>query len=288
MIPYAARTDTGLRRKENEDSYRVDEELGLWIVADGLGGHSNGEIASAIACDVISEDVQRGASLQSAIEHAHRAVLQEIKRRDLDSNMGTTVVVLRLEKDRYEIAWVGDSRAYLFDGNLTQLTRDHSTINELLAQGAISEKSAATHPQRHALSRSLGVSERNESEAGIVAGTLKAGQQILLCTDGLTDELSDAQILGELRINGSPDEQADALLKAALANGGRDNLTLAIVGSGVSRARRRNGGSPSLETTQNIGESAAAVAPRRSAVGVGAILLLLALLAAGLTVWALS
>ena len=288
MISYAARTHTGLRREENEDSFRVDEELALWIVADGLGGHSNGEIASAIACDVIREDVRGGASLRSAIEHAHRAVLQEIERRDLDSNMGTTVVVLRLEGDRYEIAWVGDSRAYLFDGNLKQLTRDHSTVNELLEQGAISSKTAATHPQRHALSRSLGVSERNESEAGIITGTLKAGQQILLCTDGLTDELSDAQILGELRINGTPDEQADALVKAALANGGRDNLTLAIVGGGAPRPGRGGRGSPSLETTQSIGEAAAAAAPRRGAFGIGAILLALAAIAAGLALWILS
>jgi protein phosphatase len=284
MIPFAARTPPGLRREANEDNYSVDEALGLWIVADGLGGHASGEIASAIACEVISRAVRGGASLTDAIAQAHRALLEEIERRDLESNMGTTVVALRLHNRDYQIAWVGDSRAYLYDGSLRQLTADHSAISELLQKGAIDARKAATHPQRHALSRSLGVSETNESEAGVVSGTLKANQQLLLCTDGITDELSDAQILGELRINGSPDEQADALVKAALASGARDNLTLVLVGSSTVKAKEPGGQAPSLETTQNIGEPVRSTVPRRSSLGYGALLLLAAALA-GVILW---
>jgi serine/threonine protein phosphatase PrpC len=285
MIPFAARTHPGLRRGANEDNYSVDEALGLWIVADGLGGHSNGEIASAIACEVINREVRGGASLSDAIAQAHRALLEEIERRDIESNMGTTVVALLMTGRDYQIAWVGDSRAYLYDGGLKQLTADHSAIGELLAKGAIDARKAAKHPQRHALSRSLGVSETNEAEAGVVSGTLKANQQLLLCTDGVTDELSDAQILGELRINGSPDEQAEGLVKAALAGGGRDNLTLILVGSRAAKPTGRREPAPSLETTQNIGEPVKSVTPRRKALSYSAILLLLAAAIAGITLW---
>ena len=254
----------------------------MWIVADGLGGHSSGEVASAIACDVIRREVSSGAGLVDARARAHGEVLEEIARQGLDSNMGTTVVALRLLDEHYEIAWVGDSRAYLFDGHLKQLTHDHSAINELLAKGAIDSRRAATHPQRHALSRSLGVSDRNASEPGVVSGSLREGQQILLCTDGITDELSDAEILGELRINTDPDAQADALVKAALANGGHDNLTVVIVGSSVRRSAASSRPVDDLEITQNIGEPGVSAAPRNALRAVLWALVALAAVAAGL------
>lgn len=285
MIPFAARTHPGLRREANEDSFFADAEQGLWIVADGLGGHSNGEIASAIACEVIRNDVAEGVSLVDAIEHAHQEVLKEINRRDLASNMGTTVVVLRMQNKHYEIAWVGDSRAYLFDGRLSQLTSDHSTVSELLASGAIDEKGAATHPQRHALSRSLGVSDRIESRADTISGTLKRGQQLFLCTDGVTDELSDTEIQGELRINESPEQQVDALVKSILANGGRDNLTMILVGAGSPGKVVRGEEPANLEITQNIGDPAAAVSPRRQSMGYGVALILVAAIIAGVAMF---
>lgn len=288
MNSFVARTHPGLRRDKNEDHYVADGVLGLWIVADGLGGHSNGEIASAIACDVIRRDVSEGVELVDAIAHAHREVLDEIARQGLDSNMGTTVVALMLRDGHYDIAWVGDSRAYLFDGHLKQLTDDHSAINELLAKGVIDSRRAAQHPQRHALSRSLGVSDRNASEPGAVSGSLKAGQQILLCTDGLTDELSDAEILAELRINAEPDEQADALVKAALAKGGHDNLTLIIVGDGVRREPATAPGTSDLEVTQNIGEPVSVSMPRSTSRRlVGALLVSAATLAGLYALWKL-
>ncbi|MEL7045778.1 MAG: protein phosphatase 2C domain-containing protein [Pseudomonadota bacterium] len=309
MIPYAARTHPGLHREANEDSYTVDEELGLWIVADGLGGHSDGEVASALACDVICRDIRGGVSLQSAIAHAHQAVLEEIekqgahksleqgapatpdavnKTRTVDSGgaMGTTVVVLRLIDNRYEIAWVGDSRAYLFDGQLRRLTADHSAVNELLAKGVIDARKAANHPQRHALSRSLGVSEHNTSSAEVVSGKLKPGHQILLCSDGLTDELDDAEILGELRINETPEAQAEALQRAALESGGRDNITLLIVGAPASRRELRHKESSSLETTQDVSGHTAAASQRRSSFRLGFIFL--ALIAAAVAAAALN
>ncbi|MEM6546103.1 MAG: protein phosphatase 2C domain-containing protein, partial [Pseudomonadota bacterium] len=165
MIPYAAKTHQGLKRGKNEDNFAVEPTMGLWVVADGVGGHSNGEVASKIACEVIVDQVSAGLTLSDSIAHAHKEVLAEIRARNAESNMGTTVVALQLNESRYEIAWVGDSRAYLYDGKLTQLTKDHSAVNELLDRGVITPDKVAGHPQRHALSRSLGVSDLNQSQA---------------------------------------------------------------------------------------------------------------------------
>ncbi|MFT4768469.1 MAG: serine/threonine protein phosphatase PrpC [Glaciecola sp.] len=258
MIPFSARTHPGLRRSKNEDNFETDADLGLWIVADGVGGHSNGEVASEIACTTIREQVAKGSDLRSAIENAHQAVLREIDTRDAGNNMGTTVVALQLRGDSYEIAWVGDSRAYLFDGGLKQLTRDHSAVNDLIDSGAISKAQAAIHPQRHALSRSLGVSSTNASSVSVIKGKLGAGEQILLCSDGLTDELADTTIIAELTRNADLESQVDALVSAALASGGRDNLTLVLLGSPRQKPRSQKEAAPDLEVTQNI---AARLAP---------------------------
>jgi protein phosphatase len=266
MIPFAATTHPGLRRKKNEDNFEADEALGLWIVADGVGGHSNGEVASAIACATIREGVSKGLELSRAIEDAHQAVLSEINTRDAGNNMGTTVVALRITGNDYEVAWVGDSRAYLYDGKgkrLKQLTRDHSAVNDLLDSGAITPDQAASHPQRHALTRSLGVSASNASRVSSVTGRIKTGQQLLLCTDGLTDELADHAIENALAQNADLQTQVDSLLAAALAQGGRDNLTVIVLGSPQHNARDKKDTAPDLATTQNIAASVQAARPDR-------------------------
>jgi protein phosphatase len=272
MMPFAARSHPGLKRSNNEDSFVMDEALGLWVVADGVGGHSSGEVASAIACETIRAQVRAGASLESAIGSAHDAVLCEIDSRDADgsdrgSNMGTTVVALRLDGDHYEVAWVGDSRAYLFDrrraGRLQPLTVDHSAVNDLVADGVLTQQQASTHPQRHALSRSLGVSRDTASAAGVVRGRLRSGEQIILCSDGLTEELHDAAIASELARQTSADGQVDALVEAALAAGGRDNITVIVVGAPAQRGAH-HGESRSLETTQSAALVASAADKPRS------------------------
>lgn len=252
MTPFAATTHPGLRREKNEDKFEADEALGLWVVADGMGGHSNGEVASAIACATIHAEVAKGIDLARAIEDAHQAVLREISARDAGNNMGTTVVALRLTGKQYQIAWVGDSRAYLYDGTLRQLTRDHSAVNDLLDSGAITPDQAVNHPQRNALTRSLGVSATNASSVSVVTGKLQTGQQLLMCTDGITDELTDHAIANELSLNGDLRTQVDALQAAALAQGGRDNLTLIVLGRPRRNNRSRKNAAPDLETTQNI------------------------------------
>ena len=263
MIPYAAKTHQGLKRGKNEDNFAVEPTIGLWVVADGVGGHSNGEVASKIACEVIVDQVSAGLTLSDSIAQAHREVLAEIRVRNAESNMCTTVVALQLNESRYEIAWVGDSRAYLFDGNLTQLTKDHSAVNELLDRGVITPDKVAGHPQRHALSRSLGVSDLNQSEASTLTGTLAEGQQLLLCTDGLTDELTDSMILRELQSNQNPEKQVQSLLDSALAQGGSDNLTIVVVGDPLYKPTVAKPGAD-LEVTQDLGEPSSLAVPRKA------------------------
>lgn len=232
MKVFAANSHPGRKRDHNEDCYRADAELGLWLVADGVGGHANGEVASRIVGDTLVQQLTEGKSLADGIIAAHRAVLQEIESRD-SSNMGSTVVAFRLQGDDYEIGWVGDSRAYLYDGGIKQLSRDHNPVNELLARGAITAEQAAAHPERHVLSQSLGVSDSIKVSPGKARGKLRPGQQILLCSDGLTDELGDAQIASILAAKSTTQEQVDGLIEAALQAGGRDNVTVVLVGEAV-------------------------------------------------------
>ncbi|MEM8941736.1 MAG: protein phosphatase 2C domain-containing protein [Pseudomonadota bacterium] len=256
MIPYAAKTHQGLKRNKNEDNYAAEPSIGLWVVADGVGGHSNGEVASRIACEALVAGVRDGLTLAQSIGQAHESVLEEIRARGQSSdqnstNMGTTIVAVVFSGRKYTISWVGDSRAYLFDGNLKQLTRDHSAISELLARGVLSPDKVADHPQRHALSRSLGVSDLNTSTPSSVSGKLRKGQQLLLCSDGLTDELSDDQIQRKLRSKKSADDQVEALIQSALAHGGSDNLTVILIGDPPEK-RSSIGDQLDLDVTQDI------------------------------------
>jgi serine/threonine protein phosphatase PrpC len=238
LIEYAASTHVGLKRSRNEDCYEADSTLGLWLVADGVGGHSGGDIASAIVKMTIRKEVSRGVALVTAIRQAHVDVLKEIDRLGTNMRMGSTVVGLTMEGDEYTLAWVGDSRAYLWDGvDLQQLTRDHSHVRDLVDRGLLASEDVATHPDRNAITQSLGISSDMNLEPGEIKGQLQFGQQILLCSDGLTDELPDKTISEHLRAHSSIQEQVDALLHGALEAGGRDNVTLVVVGVPCSGAR---------------------------------------------------
>ena len=230
MSAFAGKSHPGYKRSHNEDCYLADAELGLFLVADGVGGHADGEVASAIVRDTLRADLRTGASLVDAIHDAHRAVLDEIDRRD-ESNMGSTVVAALVAHGEYDIAWVGDSRAYAFDGELTQISRDHNPVSEMLALGAITPEQAATHPERNVLSQSLGVSGTIKIAPGHIRAGLHPGQQLLLCSDGLTDEITDAQISRIMQEQPTPQAQVDALVEAALDAGGRDNVTVVVVGA---------------------------------------------------------
>jgi protein phosphatase len=275
-IQFAAATHAGLKRKHNEDCYEADGALGLWLVADGVGGHSCGEVASDIVRTTVKHDVIAGQSLTQAITRAHQAVLDEIGRDEKASGMGSTVVALLLAGDNYELAWVGDSRAYLWNSSLQQLSHDHNRVSELMDQGIITQQQASQHPERHVLTQSLGVSEQMALQPGQRQGTLARDQQILLCSDGLSDELPDEKIATIMATHNSPQSQVDALIQAALAAGGNDNITAIVIGA--VGARQAPHGASDLETTHSTRSSPAGDNRARGRFPLGAWMLMSALL----------
>ncbi len=223
-------TNIGKVRRINEDAYALDEELGLFLVADGMGGHAAGDVASRLTVEHVLQAVQQGEPLAEAIASAHQVVLDAGDQGIGDPNMGTTVVALQLHGHEFEVAWVGDSRAYLWDGrHLTQLTHDHSTVQELVDLGYLSREDARIHPYSGLLTRSIGIARSERVEVDHVTGLLHREDQILLCSDGLTTELPDAAIAELLAAPGSPQEKVDLLIQVALEVGGNDNITALLV-----------------------------------------------------------
>lgn len=229
-IEFGHHSHVGLRREHNEDTYHADAEAGLWLVADGMGGHENGEIASALARDVIVREIAAGASLSDAIRLADEEIISHSRKRAQALPMGTTIAALRLNGDEYEVGWVGDSRAYLWNGTFKQISQDHSYVRELVEQGAISAEQARTHPHRNVVTQALGVTDPASLRVETVSGKLEKGWQILLCSDGLTEEVDDAEIGAVLaREDFSAQEAVDHLIVAALDGGGSDNVTVVLL-----------------------------------------------------------
>lgn len=236
-------SDTGRVRANNQDSILVDDELCLWLVADGMGGHAGGARASEIARDLIQKRCAAGACLQDAVLDAHHAIRTEQADRPEYSDMGTTVVALIEQAEEYEICWVGDSRAYRFapaSGELELLTRDHNVAGMLVAAGALSPAEAARHPQRHVLTDCLGLTGEHEPRIGSLRDHWRPGEWMLLCSDGLTGELDDAEIGRTLAAAGGIEAAGDALLQSALKAGAHDNVSVVLVA-----------GPPGLEKTSS-------------------------------------
>jgi PPM family protein phosphatase len=230
MIEFGHLSHVGLRRELNEDTYYGDAELGLWLVADGMGGHEFGEVASALARDAVVREVKLGKTLSDAIRFADADIISLSRQRQESLPMGTTMVAVKIQGQRFELAWVGDSRAYLWNGQLRQLSSDHSFVQELIDQGAITAEQARNHPNRNVITQALGVTDPEHLKVETLSGELKPGMQLLLCSDGLTEEVNDSQIahlLAEKDI--SAQECVDQLVSAALDGGGSDNVTVILL-----------------------------------------------------------
>ena len=223
-----AATDKGQVREGNEDAYVVDPRLQLYAVADGMGGHQAGEVASATALEALRAAVASGFAVGESVTRANAAVFEKASDDDALTGMGTTVTALVPDGAQITIGHVGDSRAYLFrNGELRQLTDDHSLVEELVREGRITEEQAAVHPQRSIITRALGVDP--DVEVDVATLSLQHADRVLLCSDGLTTMLRTEEIATILRRETDPTRCANALVDAANDAGGEDNITAVVV-----------------------------------------------------------
>lgn len=233
-IDFFCASHPGLVRDHNEDAYLADPALKLWAVADGMGGYEGGEVASAIVVEELARRMKKGADLAEAVEACHQAIVAAVARGEGAPEMGSTVVAARFDDSRYEVAWVGDSRAYLWNGTgLRQLTRDHSYVQLLLAAGLIEASELATHPNRNIILQALGVGGPDGAPLQVdrVADRWRDGDTLLLCSDGLSGEVPDATIAEILAAETDNQARANRLIAAALDHGARDNVTVVVISS---------------------------------------------------------
>lgn len=225
-----ARSDIGLVRETNEDSYACGGAL--CMVADGMGGHAAGEVASRMTVDTVREALAgaaevEDAQLREALAAANARVLSKARSHEAYAGMGSTASAVCVTGARCVWAHVGDSRIYLLRGGvLSQVTRDHSLVWDMVEQGAISKEEAALHPKRNMLTRAIGVGAAVEIDTG--AFDLQREDQLLLCTDGLTSLVAEAEILRVLTSEDDPARRVDALVARALQAGGTDNVTVVL------------------------------------------------------------
>lgn len=231
-IEHAALTHEGRVRKNNEDAYCVRAEDGLFLVADGMGGHENGEWASAaIAAAVrkvkLPDDFDAAANaVADALHKANATIWAEAQSRKLQ--MGSTAVALFVRAGRFAVLWVGDSRAYLRrDGDLIQLSHDHTQVQEMIDRGLLTVEDAEGHPMSHILARAMGV--RPTVEVDVVADEVASGDVFLLCSDGLTARLDDHDI-GSMMADPNPQSRVTRLVELTLERGAPDNVTIITVG----------------------------------------------------------
>ncbi len=220
-------THTGIKRDHNEDTYGVSNEDKIWLIADGMGGHDHGELASAMARDAILYFYKQGESLKNCILKTNQMIIDSSYERGGDLPMGTTIVVITFKKGKYYAAWVGDSRIYKYANNkLTPISKDHSYVQELVDQNLITEEQARTHPHRNVVTQALGVTDNAEIKVALAEGKVEIGDKFLLCSDGLSEEVDDKTIEELLSKNLHPQEITDQLTIAALESGGSDNITV--------------------------------------------------------------
>jgi len=227
---YGSKTHTGNVRDHNEDAILADQNAGLWVVADGMGGHESGEVASAIACDVIHKQIASGSGLSTAIQASHHEILSAGQSGVGAVGMGTTVVALQVHGNDFDIAWVGDSRIYLWDGEqLRQISKDHSLVQKLLDSGLLTPETARHHPDSNLIYQCLGTLELADVQVDHISGQFLKNQQILLCSDGLSDEVEDTDIAKIFAAAGSEQDICERLVQAALDNTGSDNISVMVI-----------------------------------------------------------
>ena len=232
LFHHCAKTDVGLVRKVNEDSMISVPELGMFLVADGMGGHAGGDFASQciveriaqISHNLPSADVMK--AMRSAILEAHYEILAEAERRG-GGTIGSTAVGLILAAPHFACLWVGDSRLYhMRNGKMTQLSKDHSLVNDLLDSGQITPEEAEHHPHGNVITRAVGVGDAVEIDK--LRGTYEPGDRFLLCSDGLSGFVTD-DVIAQYMSTAPITSLCSELISLALAGGGRDNVTAIVI-----------------------------------------------------------
>jgi len=235
----AAGSDVGRVRKGNEDNFFADanEYRGLFMVADGMGGHAAGEVASQMAVEVVSVDLEKLKDLESAdalemvslaLRHANRAVFERSAAERDKMGMGSTASVLVLADERFIVGHLGDSRIYLFrDGELRQITHDHSVVQEQIDAGLITRDAARNHKQSNVITRCVGMGW--DVEPDITDGDVRQGDVFLLASDGLTGMVDDWRLKALLGSRATPERLVDAMISEANSRGGVDNITAVVV-----------------------------------------------------------
>ena len=247
-IVAAGLTDVGCVRKHNEDNFLIDTELGLFVVADGLGGHAAGEVASQIVVDkmgqFIAQTVEQdrtwpleydvnlaydGNRLKVALMLTDQAILEDIRTNPERESMGSTVVACLVQDFKITLVHVGDSRAYILNGGgIQQVTRDHSWVAEQVANGILTPDEARKHPFRNVITQALG----NGADLDIAVQEIQVKEldRLLLCSDGLSGMVQDKDIWGIVQKSKSLQEATQQLISVARENGGEDNITVLIIG----------------------------------------------------------
>ena len=230
-----SRTHVGLRRKINEDSLFAQPERGLWVVADGMGGHDAGEVASNMVTDALrclpptAGLEELAAAAAEALQRVHRELVKLAASggRANSRAIGTTVVGLGIENGAYCCFWAGDSRAYLLrDGEIRRVSRDHSVVQNLVDAGMLLPEEAETHVNANLITRAVGVGDKLDVD--IVRGDVHPGDQFVLVSDGLTRVVCDLELAAELK-QGQLAQVADRLIDTVLSRGAPDNVSLIIV-----------------------------------------------------------
>lgn len=232
-LKWGATTDVGMVRQQNEDDFCAEENL--FVVADGMGGHNAGEVASALAISTVRSGARGGIftadQFRELVQQANTAIYTASLDDSTQSGMGTTLTAMAIvpgEEPAVLVANVGDSRTYLFrHGVLSRVSVDHSYVQELVNEGIITPEEARVHPRRNIVTRAMGI-DRNV-QVDVFHQLVRTGDRVLLCSDGLVDEVADFDIAQVLIDHTNPQEAAEALVMVANANGGRDNTTVIVV-----------------------------------------------------------
>ena len=226
------KTDKGLVRKENEDAFCIEKDLGLLAIADGMGGHASGEVASRMAIEILRDSLRKEGEplpdrLNSGVKLANKTIYDTSRSQSQLNGMGTTLTAVQLNGNRLRIGHVGDSRAYLIRGGvIEQITDDHTIVSEQVARGMMTREEAARSDMRNILSRALGIGP--EVKLDIEELTVSEADKLVLCSDGLSELVSEDEILLEVQSSNTPDLACNELVNLANQRGGEDNITVIV------------------------------------------------------------